>query len=551
MEARDAIVSWLEQDDNFLRVTASSPFSPSTRRGSVNLRDVVQTESQALNELAAFVNRNLPGSNWDSRHAKQMLKHYLLEYRSTAEMAANPQFILDERDELLGIRTVQAKLNAMCRHFQRLHQLHDPVVIATKEGERKRMERGNENQQSNGQTQEQPNATQITHVKVHIDLMETQPSEREELVPESELSNSYENSETDRETSLRERCNNSIVHEVGSKKEANQVINGKKKYLEVVSKTKPGKRNLKGKKNITKLTQTHKKKEVILSTPLVTLTSGEEKEDERFSSISNSSRGKKRLTRSPLSKGGGNSPKSKKKQRVETLTENNGAVDLTPTQTTQPVTSSASEGSQDSPSNEAVNGLPSSSSVQGQRVTASKQRRQDAKDAAQKSTVVPDALRSAIAQVVSQRQQLLSRQGSRSDSDSGTSDIDAMNPIPSASHSTPPVDTPPSRYEPVLSAGFLPPLIAMSKTFSEKSNMERKRALFRAKQLAFEQLRWQRENELQQLELSLLRREMEARQSLVQQELKLQRMRMRADLIQPMIAAGANVTEIAERLRLL
>ncbi|KAG6957878.1 hypothetical protein JG687_00009728 [Phytophthora cactorum] len=396
MEARDAILSWLEKGDNFLRVTASSPFSPSTRRGRINLRDVVQTECQALNELAAFVNQVLPRSTWDARHAKQMLKDYLMEYRSTAEAAANPQFILDEKDELTGIQTVQDRLNAMCRHFQRLQQLHDPVAIATQERERKRMERGNENLQSNGQRQEQPTATRTTNVKVHVDLTESQHSEREEVVPESDLSNSYENSETDRETALKELRSNSTVTGVADKVQEETQRASKKTAKQVVE-----------------CVQRHEKD------------NGEGNKDETVSKLK----------------------PSKQKMKVK------GKKNVTAAKTTQT------------------------------------QNKQEAK---------------------SQKQ-------SKEKDEEGKEDEKFPNPL----------------------------------AFSGKSNIERKRALFRAKELAFEQLKWQRENELQQLELTLLRREMEARQSLAQHELKLQRMRMRADLIQPMISAGASAADIAERLKLL
>ncbi|KAF1774553.1 hypothetical protein GQ600_12883 [Phytophthora cactorum] len=350
----------------------------------------------------------------------------------------------------------------MCRHFQRLQQLHDPVAIATQERERKRMERGNENLQSNGQRQEQPTATRTTNVKVHVDLTESQHSEREE-VPESDLSNSYENSETDRETALKE------------------LRKGNKD--ETVSKLKPSKQKMKvkGKKNVTaaKTTQTQNKQEA-KSQKQSKEKDEEGKEDEKFPNV-RTTRAKKRS----VSKGEGNSPRTTKLRRVETASEKTGTVDvvdLTPTQTTQAATSSASEGSQDSLLNESsnthsdknqslrnklktadnvalvskpaqvANGLLASSSVQVQHTEASRHRRQVAKDAAPlptrnssshqkptQSTVVPDALRSAIAQVVSQRQQLLSRQRSRSESDSGMSDIDtpSVGPKPSASRSTP------------------------------------------------------------------------------------------------------------------
>lgn len=129
---RDAIVEWLESDDNFLRVTASSaPAAPHGRRGlGCDPVHAELVESNALNELEATVNAASPRAKWDGEHAKQMLKHYLLEFKSTARAAAQPGFMLSKTGESFGIKTIEDKLNCMCRHFVRLQMLHDPRIRA-------------------------------------------------------------------------------------------------------------------------------------------------------------------------------------------------------------------------------------------------------------------------------------------------------------------------------------------------------------------------------------------------------------------------------------
>ncbi|KAE9069695.1 hypothetical protein PF010_g26565 [Phytophthora fragariae] len=225
---------------------------------------------------------------------------------------------------------------------------------------------------------------------------------------------------------------------------------------------------------------------------------------------------------------------------------------------------------------------------------------------AQPRVQVPDALRSAIAQVVSQRQELLNsrwgrRQSSFSDSDYAPSDGDddeddgekyleedsgsankdskRRNPLPSAKDNTPAArsirDTtessprsakrsapraqdastvnrsPSSRQQPTLTAGHIPPLLNLPRTIIGETNLERKRTFFQAKKLAFEQFESICEGELQQLEVELLRREMETRESFAQKEIQLQRMNIRAEVIHRMVLAGASVDDISERLTLL
>ncbi|POM75822.1 Hypothetical protein PHPALM_7022 [Phytophthora palmivora] len=466
MEARDAIISWLEQSDNFLRITASSPFSPSTRCGR-SLRDVAQTETQALNELATFVNKRLPRINWDAKHVKQMLKHYLMEYRATAEAAANPLFSLDERDELRGIKTVKEKLNNMCRHFQRMQQLHNSVAIASKEREMKR-KREQEDLPHNGQ-----------YTKLHFHLTEAQRSEREkDVVPESDLSNSCENSETDKTG-----CD-------------------KQQLME---------------KSAMPLSQ------------LITLTSGNEAKEENLPVLR---RSKRQLAKSENGSG--------IQQRRTTSVE----IADVPTQTTQ---ATSCETSQDAPIEKLPSGdthyqvkkrktvhkivKPSQPPSSDQAPTPQRRVKDSPisafKDVSSTKSSVPESLRSAIAQVVLQRQQLLSRQDSLSGSD-----YEIRSNAKSVAEPRPAQDLPPFDRD-------------------ARPNLRRKRAFLRAKEFAFEQLRWQRENAFQQLEMDLLHREMEMRQILAQQELNLKRMHIRAEIIQSMIRTGANFHDIVERLQLL
>uniref|UniRef100_M4BPA7 Uncharacterized protein n=1 Tax=Hyaloperonospora arabidopsidis (strain Emoy2) TaxID=559515 RepID=M4BPA7_HYAAE len=142
---RDAVVAWLERSDNFLRV---APLFGASRRRQGNAMtgsDAVAAvqghldESQALGELAAWVNQASPRSGWDATLAKQMLRHFFMEFRATAAEASKPGFTLSRTDEVFGIQTIEEKLNHMCRHFVRLQRLYDPKRRSdVAENERKR-----------------------------------------------------------------------------------------------------------------------------------------------------------------------------------------------------------------------------------------------------------------------------------------------------------------------------------------------------------------------------------------------------------------------------
>ncbi|KAG6586943.1 DNA replication licensing factor mcm6 [Phytophthora cinnamomi] len=592
MDARDAIVSWLEQGDNFLRVTAAAPFSP--RRDS------------ALEQLAAFVNRSLPRANWNVRHAKQMLKHYLLEFRCTAEAAQRAQLSLDERDALRGLKTVQDKLEHMCRHFHRLQRLHELVTPRSRQ-----------------QDKQQP-----TYVKLPFAVTEAQRREREqEVVPESDLSNSCENSEADRSAAA---CSNeaTVVQLTVSGGEEGEKVEPEtlcaQGSTEVVASRSTGKERGASVKVVTAKQQEKKevavpKKQGVVPTPrVVMLASDEEEVDEELPTVRRSTRTKRQYARKAALDGAASTRKRARREPTAKKAEaaRGEMADVTPTQTTQDA-NSASDEPQNSPANDentpslntqncdnpqqwravrkvaaTSEPLQASGPLLGAKVdihTDSPPQHKEklpqqpssptpsSHDRTRKSTpgsAVPEAYRSAIAEVISQRKQLMSRMGdagtsqalptqekrqrSLSESDYGLSDIDlpAADQKPStprnSSRSSKSTGAPRSRQvESGPTAGLLPPLIDAFRTASGKSNVERKRVFHRAKELAFEQLKWHRENALQQSELDLLRREMEARESFALQELQLKRMRIRADIIQHMVSAGASITAISERLSLL
>ncbi|KAL4168433.1 hypothetical protein KRP22_011834 [Phytophthora ramorum] len=556
MEARDAIVSWLEHGDHFVRVTAASPLSPSTR------------EVQALHELAAYVNRVLPRANWDARHTKQMLKHYLQEFRSTASA-----------DVPLGEK------ERRCRHFSRLKKLHEPKereVAAAKKWDQ-------ENRQSNAQT---------TYVKLVFALTEAQRCEREnEVVPESDFSNSCENSEADKSAMKRAGVGEQV--QVGKEESGEKTASSKDKKMEEKC----------VKKSEQKEKEPKKQESMQKPTPgFLELTSDEEEVDEELPVVRRSTRAKRRASRDAVKSAHKDEHGSTSgKKRLESASDKSGYVevsDVTPTQTTQAAISSGSDAARDSPMNyedapslrtrsQDKNSLgkkrrsvgkvtsasqPARSSSKAQRSETPRHKAQPTKKAATTSnqvpSTVPGSLRSAIAEVVSQRQQLLgscrndpesqgsfscqTRQRRLSGSDYGLSDIDlpSVDPRPSASSndertSKPSYEPRSVRHEAGPPGGLLPPLIDWSHTNMSKLNLKRKRVFLSTKQLAFEQLKWYREKELQQCELELLHHEMEAREVLAHEELELKRMRIRADIIQPMIFAGASIADIAERLDLL
>jgi hypothetical protein len=605
MDARDVIVSWLELDDNFLRVTAP-PLSPSTRRDRANLH----AESAALDELAAFVNQRLRLS-WDGQHARHMLRHYLAEYRSTAEAAASADFSLGD------FPTKQLKLAAMCRNFQRLQALH-------------RKEKEVREQQV------------TTYVKLPIHLTEAERLAREkEVVPESDLSHSCENSETDRkderqpqpssESTISERDEvvTLMLSGGGEEQESKDAPTGARgRHVETEEKQE-GKREdndeeagsnqgllrtrgtmkvagRSGKKVAVKNMKSKKQQKDRVERASSSRADGDDGAREG-SPARRSTRAKRRAVwlvdtttnRSPSREE--DDLTLRKKMRSAKTRQVDGS-DVIPTQTTQTASSSSSEEPRKSPvdaestpsidtrshgkaasSTQSASGLdvssasaptqppgsmPSPSGVRPPKsVNPSSSAAHDGRISTATTAASQGSSRLAMAEFMSQRQQLLSRvadpdsqdnlekrQRSLSESDYGLSDLDlpSVDPTPSVSRNPTPSETPRgARCESGPPPGLLPPLIDGARTIDGKSNLERKRVFFRAKQLAFEQLKWHRENERQQSELELLHREIKTREALAKQELAIRRMRVRADIIQPMISAGASVADIAERLKLL
>ncbi|GMF50719.1 unnamed protein product [Phytophthora fragariaefolia] len=339
----------------------------------------------------------------------------------------------------------------------------------------------------------------------------------------------------------------------------------------------------------------HEHQAVVPAPPVIELPSDAEEEP----AATHSTRAARRSSSKPTGQRPGEASPAAKRARHESASKTTGGAaqaDRTPTRPTPDAGSSAS-GKKTSDENAGRNarghdealrrGLNGNARAEHaptdgtQRAEPPQQRHSPPKAAAAASIrnhqqnsaagfIVPDAYRSAIAQVISQREELLSRMGeaedetspiqqryqrSLSESDYGLSDIDLHeadtkpNTPRDGSRNFKPA--PQSQHELGPTAGLLPLLIDDFCIPSGEANLERKRLFLSAKKLAFEQLEWYRENELQQCELELLHREMQARETFAMQEIKLERMRVRADTIQHMVAAGASVADIAERLRLL
>ncbi|RLN48557.1 hypothetical protein BBJ28_00023352 [Nothophytophthora sp. Chile5] len=138
---RDAIVTWLERVDNFVRVTTPSrcASSSSSRRGGASPVSDASADRRkataAFNELATFVNAAAPASAWNGEVAYQRLADYLLQYRAAVTRATSPQFALTPTDKQTGLRSVADKLETLCRHFGRLQSLHAAAVAQGITGE--------------------------------------------------------------------------------------------------------------------------------------------------------------------------------------------------------------------------------------------------------------------------------------------------------------------------------------------------------------------------------------------------------------------------------
>ncbi|CAH0521858.1 unnamed protein product [Peronospora belbahrii] len=533
-----------------------------------------------MKELATFVNSNVPHTNWNTKDARKMLNDYLMEFEAlVTETPGSPPILLDKEDVLSEFQTVQNNLNARCLHFQRFQQLHKRFAMEEAQDEI--------HTQRNEQNKEEKQK-KTTYGKVQLDMTDTQSSRKDKEVVPKKIGTV---------TKKKVKANGALIGkemEKVSEKEivtgaivaAKSVINKKNENEEKKSQSKT-KQRPKSKK------QPSKEKNVVPSSLFIVLTSDEE-ENETPTILQRLTRSKRQASMSPEQSNDrgydfSSWNEKKKLRRVESAIDATGKANVmtgTLTQATQ-TTSLHSDGLPDSLVND--KNMPrehTSSQISGnehtslmakaarpaRRLPAISQYKLPVDDAGPHPSVegwnpasssqnlthtnaAPNALRSAIAQAVSQRQQLLFRsqaercqRTSTSESDDGLCDIDFRKERVSCFG---PRSSNDDRYEARPSIGLLPPFIDRSLTTDVTANLERKRVFLRAKELAFDQLKWQRENEFQQQELELLRYEMEAREALARQELKIKRMRIRAAVIQPMISAGASFADIVERLKLL
>ncbi|KAL4168434.1 hypothetical protein KRP22_011835 [Phytophthora ramorum] len=747
---RDAIVAWLEQDDNFLRVTAfSAPSSPYSRLGEPNVDKAELVEANALNELATSVNCASPRSHWDVKVTKEMLQHYLTEFKTTAKVASTPGFTLTKTDQLLGIKSIEDKLNSMCRHFVRLQMLHDPRIRAAR----------------TGSASMHHNKEMVLRSDVRAVVEAAPIQEREKAMPrpdtrqmneKSALSKAQEKvipleheprqdkkvDETSGEKGRHAKAGNGVSSRVRSAAAMNKhkEVTGSAATLEEPTQRIPPKN---GKKRAVSAKHKHqqqqKKKEeeeehaknVVPVHEVIVLTSAEEGGGKGLPSVQSKSvvTVQRRLTRS-ASKASRNVAEDfpwlkRKLRRVEESPEKTSRAEgyrtpprtrrnpgsdkpRTPTtnshtstphlvqkspgkeQESEPASKPAEPASVTTACEEApvqqsasianvpmqdemspasgqesaksisrvLNPTPAATNPASEQLllhNAETQSTDSPEGTEQASSTTPtavqvpiappsvvqtpsapqsiadaselhvqpakttptqpryqasDALRSAIAQVVSQRQELLNSQLSRrqidfSDSDYAPSEEEeefsmthytpskgrrrqvnnalaapnercpqftgdnstSQKPVATSCSAVPLNIQDTSARTPsapsglsngirkelagTLMAGQIPTLLNNAQTMDGPTNLDRKRAFLRAKQLAFEQFKWTRESELQQQEVELLRREMEIRESFALKEIKLKRMNIRAEIIQRMVLSGASPEDISERLALL
>ncbi|TDH74253.1 hypothetical protein CCR75_001436 [Bremia lactucae] len=667
---RDAIVAWLEQNDNFLRATAfSGPPGMSRHLSDGDRHQSEQIETQALNDLAASVNKVLPQSRWDSKLAKQMLHRYLILFKATATQASEPGFTLSKTDIVFGIKTVEDKLNSMCPHFIRLQMLcgmnsrmagrkatlldksqetleekdsaklnlirtikRDKTVRGTDSPTRQKDSFRSINRTLRGGQTNKKSAKDKTS-RHDISLRSSTAKLREKthqlgskkksarkkamlaqnsdiLKAPSTMSSkpleSIQQQQTEKADTFLE------VIELLSDDEESPLVSAKETNVD--NRTRP--RSLKAADNVDDESRKRKVRRVDKG-------SGGAKD---FGENNKPSQVPDRFIKIPVRMATSRNNQSKQIEaatpamehsttassniliatRAGSLTTTEMLLNKKSNEPVHPVQAIMENDDCQNPIKELNEAQPlslsrivdSNSDIHSSDVQPFSKVAYNSVQAmqnvpAQPRSRAPDALRSAIAQVVSQRQELLRKQrnglqyrqtdsGETENDPSGhTEDIvearsvnklgqrnasasDKMNfsqrPSETARRAANGNVQPGSRVgsrveqseaEAMLETGLIPPLLSNTSTFTNDTNVERKRLFLRAKQLAFEQFRWIREKELQQDEVELLRREMKSREIFARKEIELRRMSIQADVIALMILSGATVEQIAERLKLL
>ncbi|CEG41923.1 uncharacterized protein PHALS_12235 [Plasmopara halstedii] len=645
---RDTIVAWLEQNDNFQRATILSGLVGSKQtRSDVDYRQAEQTERQALNDLAAAVNASLPRSMWDCEYAKQMLQRYLALFKATATQASQPGFSLSRTDKVFGIKSIEDKLNSMCPHFIRLQALCNKTAnnLSSEDVERDRCEEINKDnaltkantdsalrqdtaKETAGQSIRKNDTPSSSAAGIQNSITQNRDMEDDRLqdngcslrpspteqkgdghadikIHESTKLNTIKkvaqpngykqavvttSEQQDQQTKLTTEKENEPLEliELGSDDEEITSVTAKATCVDVGFRLRASNSAscVEDASNKLKLKRGNSSEKAPKSVPEI------DQSSESANRPTMTAARKNTLKRKLSSSGNLSNSAEKMSGDVPTNVPSTRLVLIRPKSQSE---SKLPNGLRCSPSSQMVNATSGaylgglSSNVQSN-VTSPVQPRPQA----------PDALRSAIAQVISQRQHLLSKRrdcrqnrlpdninsgpcdqeeekGTRSSYPSkhltqqnvSTAAIESavdQNSLAatdksskiSVQHGKTSNEGSPAVSKTMLNeekAGFitghLPQLLHKPLYVNKDINFERKRAFLRAKQLAFEQFRWVRENELQQLEVELLRREMRTRENLAQMEIKLQRMHIRADIIQRMVLAHASADRIAERLKLL
>ncbi|KAI9919387.1 hypothetical protein PsorP6_017568 [Peronosclerospora sorghi] len=103
-----AMITWLENKANFALITGAAAQGQRITIGH-NLRKL-----DGYRTLAQYVNRKVPGTEWDEKEGKSRYESYLATYKKNRAKSNTTGFGLTDSDRRADRHTIDAKLDLMC-----------------------------------------------------------------------------------------------------------------------------------------------------------------------------------------------------------------------------------------------------------------------------------------------------------------------------------------------------------------------------------------------------------------------------------------------------
>ncbi|KAI9917817.1 hypothetical protein PsorP6_012612 [Peronosclerospora sorghi] len=111
------MIPWLENKANFALIKGSAAQGQRLTSGK-KLRKL-----DGYRALAQYVNRKVPGTDWDEKAGKSRYESYLATYKKTRAKSNTTGFGLTDADRRSDRHTIDAKLDFMCPFFNRMDNL--------------------------------------------------------------------------------------------------------------------------------------------------------------------------------------------------------------------------------------------------------------------------------------------------------------------------------------------------------------------------------------------------------------------------------------------